>query len=195
MRFRPLNRTDVSRVMQHTLYMRGLAVAALAVCGLRWPELALQVMLADIGIISVLFALSDLFVAAAIRPESVRSARKIGVLGFLGLGFGGVTLLLTFLSLSDMLAAIMTWLLVSGSACMMWGASLRRRDRASSVIAEWGAVQLLLAFLLVLFHPTSATTVLNASAAYAATLGAAQVALGVWLRRRNSVRGPAIVVV
>ena len=195
MRFRPLNRNDASRVMQHTLCMRGLAVVALALCGLRWPDLALLIVLADIGVISVLFALADLFVAVAIRAEAARSARKIAVLGLLGLGFGGITLVTTLLSLPQMLAAIMTWLLVSGSAVMLWGASLPRRERASSIIAEWGALQLLLAFLLLLLHPANATAMLHVAAAYAASLGVGQVALGLWLRRRNSVRSPAIATV
>src|SRR2546423_9935021 len=144
MRFRPLNRTDVSRVMQHTLCMRGIAIVALAVCGLVWPDLAMMIALVDVGIICVLFALADLFVAVAIRRESVRSARRIGLLGVLGLGFGALVLLMTLLSLVQMLVATVIWLVASGSVVIMWGASRRRRDRANSIIAEWGALQLLL---------------------------------------------------
>ena len=195
MRFRPLNRSDASRVMQHTLYIRGLAVVTLAACGLRWPDLALGVMLADIGIISVLFGLADLFVSAAIRRESVRGARKIAVLGLLGVGFGGVTIVMTALSLPNMLAATVTWLLSSGSAIMLWGASLPRRERASGVIAEWGAVQLLAAFLLLLAHPATAATLLYAAAAYAGVLGLVQIALGFWIRRGATARAQAIVTV
>lgn len=192
MRFRPLDRSDAARVMQQTLYIRGLALVALALCGLQWPELALPIVLAHIGIISVLFALADLFVAAAIRREAARSARKIGALGLLGLGFGGVTLLMPSLALSPLLAGVVTWLVASGGAIMLWGSSLPRRERTNTVITEWGAVQVLLAFLLVVLHPATSSAVLHAGAAYAGALGAAQVALGLWLRRRESARGYAI---
>jgi hypothetical protein len=192
MRVRPLSRTDAWRVMEHTLYIRGAALVALALCGLRWPELALTIVLADIGLICLLFALADLFVAWAIRPLSMVSARKIGVLGLMGLGLGSVTLAIPILSLPHMLTAIMTWLLVSGCGVMLWGGSLPRRERASSIIAEWGAVQLLLAFLLPLLRPTNAMVVLQAGAAYAGSLGMAQVGLGLLLRRGTSERGEAV---
>ena len=195
MRFRPLNRTDASRVMQQTLYIRGAAIVALAACGLRWPDLALPIVVADIGLICILFAFADLFVATAIRGVSGRSSRKIGVFGLLGLGFGAVSLLMTALPLSAMMPAAMTWLVVSGAAVMLFGASLPRRERAGNVIAEWGAVQLLLAFLLLLLHPTTTTGMLYAAAAYAASFGTAQLGLGLWLRRRDSVRGYAIAAV
>ena len=192
MRFRPMNRTDASRVMQHTLYMRGLAMLALAAFGLGLPDLALPIAVADIGIISVLFGFADLFVAAAIRPMSERGARKAAALGLLGLSHGGVTLLIGALPLTSMMAAVVTWLLGTGLAIMLFGASLPRRERTGTAIAEWGAGQLLLAFFLVVLHPTSATAVLHAAAGYAAYLGVANFALGVWLRRRSSVQGYAI---
>jgi uncharacterized membrane protein HdeD (DUF308 family) len=195
MRFRPLDRTDASRVMQQTLYMRGGAIVALAVCGLQWPDLALPIVLAHVGAISVLFALADGFVAAAIRRESSRSARKIGALGLLGLGFGAITLVMPALPVPQMLAAVLLWLVASGGAVMVWGASLPRRERANCVITEWGAVQVLLAFLLLVLHPTTATAVRHATAGYAVSLGAAQIALGLWLRRRDNARGYAIAAV
>ena len=195
MRLRPLNRTDVSRVMQQTLYIRGFALVALALGGLQWPELALPIVLAHIGIISVLFALADLFVARALRRESSRSSRKIAALGLLGLGYGAVTFLMPSLQLSPLLASVVTWLVGSGGAIMLWGVSLPRRERTNTVITEWGALQLVLAFLLVVLHPATTEAVLHSAAGYAAALGSAQVALGLWLRRRESARGYAIAVV
>lgn len=195
MRFRPLDRTDASRVIQQTLYIRGFAVMALALCGLQWPDLALPLLLADIGIICMLFALADLFVAAAIRRESARSARKVSVFGFLGLGFGVGTTATMALSVAPMRMAVMAWLVLSGTAVMVWGGSLPRRERASGIFMEWGAVQLLLAFLLLVLHPTSATALRYSVAAYAAAFGGAQVALGLWIRRRDSMRGQAIAAV
>jgi len=195
MRVRPLNRTDVSRVMQQTLYIRGLALVALALGGLQWPELALPIVLAHIGIISALFALADLFVARAIRRESLRSSRKIAALGLLGLGYGAVTFLMPSLELSPLLASVVTWLVGSGGAIMLWGVSLPRRERTNTVITEWGALQVVLAFLLVVLHPATTAGVLHSAAGYAVALGSAQISLGLWLRRRESARGYAIAVV
>src|SRR4029078_10533538 len=87
MRSRPLTRHDAWRAIPQTLCMRGLGLVFLACCGLMWPELAMTFPLVDIGIICLLFALADLFVAWAIKPESATSARKIGALGLLGLSF------------------------------------------------------------------------------------------------------------
>src|SRR5947209_388555 len=102
MRFRPLTRHDAWRAIPQTLCMRGLGLVILASCGLLWPDLALTITLVDIGIICLLFALADLFVAAAIRRESSSSARKIRALGFLGLSFGVLMLSLAAMPLQAM---------------------------------------------------------------------------------------------
>ena len=85
MRLSPLTRHDAWRAIPQTLCMRGLGLVILATCGLLWPELALKVTLVDIGIICLLFALADLFVASAIRHESASSARKIAALALVGI--------------------------------------------------------------------------------------------------------------
>src|SRR5205085_12418709 len=90
MRFRPLTRHDAWRLIPQTLCMRGIGLVTLAVCGLLWPDLALIITLVDIGIICLLFALADFFVATAIRSESIFSARKTGALGILGFSIGAL---------------------------------------------------------------------------------------------------------
>src|SRR5436309_14762749 len=90
MRFRSLTRHEAWRAIPQTLCMRGLGLVILGICGLLWPELALKVTLVDIGIICLLFATADLFIAVAIKRESSSSARKIGALGLLGLSFGAL---------------------------------------------------------------------------------------------------------
>jgi len=188
MRFRPLSRHDAWRAIPQTLCMRGLGLVFLASCGILWPELALTVTLVDIGIICLLFALADLFIATAIRRESSSSARKIGVLSLLGMSFGVLVLSLVAMPPQAMRAAAMVWLVASGVAVTMLGASVSRRARSGSVIPPFGLIQLVLAFLFVMAHPVRAELVLHASAAYAATLGGAQVALGLSLRRPKSAR-------
>ena len=123
MRFRPLTRHDAWRSIPQTLCMRGIGLVTLALCGLLWPDLALIITLVDIGIICLLFALADLFVAAAIRRESTCSARKIGALGLLGLTFGALDLALVLLPLQSMRAAALIWLVASGIAIVMLGES------------------------------------------------------------------------
>jgi hypothetical protein len=189
MRFRPLTRQDAWRSIPQTLCMRGLGLVILAMCGLLWPDLAMVITLVDIGIICLLFALADLFVAAAIRRESTCSARKIGALGLLGLSFGALTLAMIVLPWEWMRDAALIWLVASGGAIVLVGSSFSSRGRSGSIITQCGAVQLALAFLFVLAHPSRTDMVLHAAVSYAAALGGAQVALGVSLRRAKNGRG------
>jgi len=189
MRFRPLNRHDAWRSIPQTLCMRGFGIVILASFGLVWPDLALDITLVDIAIICLLFAMADIFVAAAIRRESTSSARKIGALGLLGLSFGALTLAMVVMPPQWTRAAALIWLVASGMAIVLVGASFPSRGRSGGIIAKSGAAQLVLAFLFVLAHPSRADVVLHASATYAASLGGAQVALGLSLRRVKSVRG------
>ena len=183
MRFRPLTRRDAWRAIPQTLCMRGLGLVVLASCGLLWPDLALTITLVDIGIICLLFATADLFIAAAIRRESANSARKIGALGLLGLSFGALMLSLLAMPLQSTRTAALAWLVVSGIAIVLVGTTVSRRARVGSVIPHFGAAQLVLAFLFLMAHPLRAEIVLHASVTYAASLGGAQVALGLSLRR------------
>jgi uncharacterized membrane protein HdeD (DUF308 family) len=188
MRLRPLTRHDAWHAIPQTLCMRGLGLVILATCGLLWPELALKVTLVDIGIICLLFALADLFVAAAIRHESASSARKIAALGLVGMSFGTLLVALVAMPLELMRAAAGMWLVTSGIAVILIGTSFSRRARSGSVIPPFGALQLVLAFLFLTAHALRADLVLHASVSYAATLGGAQVALGLSLRRAKSAR-------
>ena len=188
MRFRSLTRHDAWRAIPQTLCMRGLGLVFLACCGLLWPELALTITLVDIGIICLLFALADLFVAWAIKQESSSSARKIGALGLLGLSFGTLLLTLVAMPLQVMRATALLWLVASGVAITLVGTTNSRRARASSVIPTFGALQLVLAFLFLMAHPLRAEMVLHASVSYAASLGSAQVVLGLSLRRGRTTR-------
>jgi hypothetical protein len=183
MRFRPLNRHDAWRAMPQTLLMRGLGVTILAACGLAWPDLVLTMTLVDIGIICIMFAIVDLIVAAAIRRESACSARKIGALGLLGAGGGSVMIAMTLLPATGALALVMVWLVVSGGAVALWGGSFPRRSRSSGMIAQFGAGQFLLAFALAVVYPERASSLLHAALLYAVTLGSAQIALSMSLRR------------
>jgi hypothetical protein len=176
MRFSPLTRHDAWRSMPQTLCMRGLGLVTLATCGLLWPDLAQVITLVDIGIICLLFALADLFVASSIRGESMVSARKIGALGFLGLSFGSLTLTIVAM-------AALVWLVVSGLAILLLGSSFARRARSASIITHCGVAQLVLAFLFVLAHPARPELILQAGVSYAASLGGAQVVLALSLRR------------
>ena len=188
MRIRPLTRQDAWRSLPQTLCMRGIGLMTLATCGLIWPDLALVITLVDIGIICVLFALADLFVASAIRRESTSSARKIGGLGFLGLSFGALAVSMAAMPLAPMRLTALLWLAVSGAAIVFLGASFSRRARSGSIISHCGVVQLVLAFLFMIAHPSRADVVLHAGVSYAASLGGAQVALGLSLRRVKSLR-------
>jgi hypothetical protein len=196
MRIRPLTRHDAWRSIPQTLCMRGIGIVTLATCGLLWPELALVITLVDIGIICMLFALADLFVARSIRRESVASARKIAGLGFLCLSFGVLAISMAVLPLAPMRASALIWLAASGTAIVMLGASFSRRARSGSIISHCGVVQLVLAFLFVMVHPSRAEMVLHAGVTYAASLGGAQVALGLSLRRtkpgRERTAAPAL---
>jgi hypothetical protein len=169
--------------MPQTLCMRGLGLVTLATCGLLWPDLAQVITLVDIGIICLLFALADLFVAASIRGESMVSARKIGALGVLGLSFGALALTMVAMPFQAMRAAALAWLVTSGLAILLLGTSFARRARSTSIITHCGVAQLVLAFLFVLAHPARTEMLLQAGVSYAASLGGAQVALGLSLRR------------
>ena len=188
MRIRPLTRNDAWRSIPQTLCMRGIGLVTLAMCGLLWPDLALIITLVDIGIICLLFALADLFVAGAIRRESACSARKIGGLGFLGLTFGALDLAMVMMPLQSMRAAALLWLVASGIAIALLGASFPSRARSGGVIIQCGVAQLAIAFLFVMAHPSRVDTVLHAGLTYAGSLGAAQVALGLSLRRAKAPR-------
>jgi hypothetical protein len=166
--------------------MRGLGLLTLATCGLLWPDLAQVITLVDIGIICLLFALADLFVAGSIRGESMVSARKIGALGLLGLSFGALALTIVAMPVEAMRAAALLWLVASGLAILLLGSSFPRRVRSGSVISHCGVAQLVLAFLFMLTHPARADLILQAGVSYAASLGGAQVALGLSLRRATT---------
>jgi uncharacterized membrane protein HdeD (DUF308 family) len=192
MRFRPLTRHDAWRAIPQTLCMRGLGLVILGICALLWPDLALKVTLVDIGIICLLFATADLFIAGAIKRESSSSARKIGALGLLGMSFGALVMALVAMPLQVMRTAAMLWLVASGVGIVVLGTSFSRRARPGSVIQPFGAMQLVLAFLFLMAHPIRADMVLYASASYAATLGGAEVALGLslWRAKPARDRGP-----
>lgn len=185
MRYRPLNRHDAWRAMPQTLLMRGIGVTILAACGLAWPDLALTLTIVDAGIVCIIFALVDLLVAAAIRRESGCSARKIGALGFLGIGCGSVMVALPSLPLASAVAAVMIWLVMSGATIALWGASFLRRARSSGIVAQFSACQFTLAFALVIVYPVEAWALFHAALVYTGILGIAQVSLGVSLRRRE----------
>jgi len=158
-------------------------VTILAACGLAWPDLALTMTVVDCGIIFIMFALVDLGVAAAIRRESGCSARKIGALGILDLGCGVVMIAITVLPIASAVGIVMTWLVASGGGVVLWGASFPRRARASGIIAQFGAGQFLLAFALVVAYPPRTSSLLHAALVYAAAFGAAELTLGLSLRR------------
>lgn len=182
MRFRSLNRHDVWRAMPQTLVMRGVGMLVLATCGLAWPDLALTMTLVDIGIICAMFAAADLIIATAIRYESNRSARKIGLLGALGGSCGIVMIVLPVLDLRIALAVVLMWLVSSGGALSLWGASFGRRARSSGIIAQLAAGQFLLAFALAIVHPTRTSGLVHLALTYAFILAIALLTLGLSLR-------------
>lgn len=187
MRFRPLTRHDAWHSIPQTLCMRGFGLVILAACGLIWPDLALTIALVDIGIICLLFALVDLFVAAAIRRESTCSARKIGALGLLGSSFGALGVVMVMTPFYWMRAAVAIWLVGSGAAIILLGNPSSRRG-SGGVITQFGALQLALAFLFVMAHPSSSDLLLHTGLSYAGALGAAQVVLGIALRKGKGTR-------
>jgi len=129
-----------------------------------------------------------LFVATAIKRESSSSARKIGALALVGSSFGVLMLSLVALPPQAMRAAALLWLTASGVAIVVMGTSFSRRARAGSIIPPFGAMQLVLAFLFLMAHPIRADLVLHAGVSYAASLGGAQFALGLSLRRTKAGR-------
>jgi uncharacterized membrane protein HdeD (DUF308 family) len=185
MRFRSLNRHDAWRAMPQTLVMRGIGIIVLATCGLAWPDLALTMTAVDIGIICVMFATADLIIAVAIRRESGRSARKIGLLGGLGVSFGSIMIAISLLSLKPALAVVMLWLVLSGAAVALWGASFGRRARSSGILAQFGAGQFLLAFALAVAPSERTSGLVHVSLVYAFVLGLALLTLGLSLRREK----------
>lgn len=186
MRSRSLSKNDCARLTEQTLLMRGVALVALAVCGLSWPALALGITLADIGVISIMYAVVDLALARAVRRDSSRLARRSAAMGLLGLGYGAGMLLMPVTQLPNLLILSLSWLAISGAVLMYWGFTLPVRERAHAVVSEWGAVQLLLAFVLLLVHPDTEMALRYSGAGYAAFLGFAEVVLGLWLRHRSS---------
>jgi uncharacterized membrane protein HdeD (DUF308 family) len=185
MRFRSLNRHDAWRAMPQTLVMRGIGMLILATCGLAWPDLALTMTLVDVGIICAMFAAVDLLIAASIRSESNRSARKIGLLGALGGSCGVLMMTLPLLRLNIALALVMLWLLATGGALTLWGASFGRRARSSGIIAQLAAGQFLLAFALASVHPTRTSGLAHVALTYAFILSIALLTLGLSLRREK----------
>lgn len=163
----------------------------LASCGLAWPDLALTMTLADIGIISLMFGLVDLVVAGCIRRESSRSARKIGLLGGLGASCGAVMIAATLLPLSVALAVVMIWLVATGATVALWGASFGRRARSSGLVAQFGAGQFLLAFALAVAHPTRTSGLVHGALVYAFILAVGLTTLGLTLRREKVRREPS----
>jgi hypothetical protein len=179
--------------MPQTLKMRGVGVMILATCGLAWPDLALTVTLVDIGIICTMFAAVDLLVAAAIRRESNRSARKIGLLGALGASGGLVMICVTLFPLSIALGMALLWLVSSGAVVALWGASFGRRARSSGIVAQFGAGQFLLAFALAVVHPSRASGLAHLALVYSFVLGIAHLTLGLSLHREKVQRGSSSV--
>ena len=191
MRFRSLNRHDAWRAMPQTLVMRGVGMLILATCGLAWPDLALTMTLVDVGIVCLMFAIVDLIVAASIRRESSRSARKIGLLGALGGSCGAVMISTTLLSLTPGLTLVMLWLVMSGAAVALCSATFGRRARSSGIVAQFGAGQFLLAFALAVVHPTRPSGLSHLALIYGFVLGLALMTLGLSLRREKVQRQPA----
>jgi hypothetical protein len=139
----------------------------------------------DIGIICVMFAVVDLVIAAAIRRESGRSARKIGLLGALGSSCGALMIAISLLPLKMALGIVVAWLVLSGAAVALWGASFGRRARSSGIVAQFGAGQFLLAFALAVAHPERTAGLVHVSLVYAFVLGLALMTLGMSLRREK----------
>jgi hypothetical protein len=138
-----------------------------------------------------MFAAADLLIAASIRYESNRSARKIGLLGAIGASCGLVMVALPLLRLNIALAVVTLWLVLSGGALTLWGTCFGRRARSSGIIAQVAAGQFLLAFALAMVPPTRISGLAHLALTYAFVLAIALLTLGLSLNREKVQRESA----
>jgi len=181
-------RKELQRLSE-TLVWRGVAMLALGVGALLWPEPLMIAALLTVGLIAALLGLYEMAIAAVLR-RFTRYWYVVLVHGLTSLAFGLLTVGSSALPLRVALAIIVAWLLVyagvmSRVATVMWP----MRTVPWALIA-WGTVDLLVTVAIALSPAMTIFGFLFLGALYAAVFGAWQLALGWWLGRH----APAIIV-
>jgi uncharacterized membrane protein HdeD (DUF308 family) len=172
-----------------TLEWRGLALLALGVGALLWPEPLMIAAMLTAGLIAALLGLYEMAIAVVLR-RFTEYWYVVLVHGLTSLAFGLLTVGASALPFRVAFALIMAWLLVYvgvmwAAATMMWP----MRTVPWALIA-WGTVDLLVLIAIAISPAATIFGVLFLGALYAAVFGAWQFALGWWLGRH----APAIIV-
>jgi uncharacterized membrane protein HdeD (DUF308 family) len=181
-------RKELQRLSE-TLVWRGLALLALGVGALLWPEPLMIAALLTAGLIAAMLGLYEMAIAAVLR-RFTQYWYVVLVHGLTSLAFGLLTVGASALPLRVALVLIVAWLLVYvgvmwGAATMMWP----MRTVPWALIA-WGTADLLVSIAIAISPTVTIFGFLFLGALYAAVFGAWQLALGWWLGRH----APAIIV-
>jgi uncharacterized membrane protein HdeD (DUF308 family) len=174
-------RKELQRLSE-TLVWRGVAMLALGLGALLWPEPLMIAALLTAGLIAALLGLYEMAIAAVLR-RFTRYWYVVLAHGLTSLAFGLLTVGASALPLRLALAIIVAWLLVYagvmwGAAAMMWP----RRTVARALFA-WGTVDLLVSIAIAISPTVTIFGFLFLGALYAAVFGAWQLSLGLWLGR------------
>jgi uncharacterized membrane protein HdeD (DUF308 family) len=168
--------------LSSTLLWRGVAFTTLGAAALIWPEPILVGALLVVSLLATLLGLYEMTIAASIRR---RTSRWWLVLthGILSLGFGLLSVGAAALPLRYALAVVMAWLIAYAGVAMSAAVILRPRRRIRVALFAWGALNVALAFVVVMYPAVTIFSFLFFGAVYAALYGIWQIAAGVCLRR------------
>lgn len=170
------------RRLWHTLVGRGALMLILGLGAVIWPEDVLIAAMILVGMIATLLGLYEITIALSVRQKT-SGWTLILLHGVAALSFGALTLGGPGLTLRIALAIVAGWMLVYAALATTVAILLWHVPPMRWALLGWAGLDIVLAFVSVLFPEATIFALLYFGAVYAAAFGAWQLIAGLWLRR------------
>ena len=173
------------RRLQHAFVWSGVAMFALGLAAVIWPEDILILAMIAVGVVATLVGLYELTIALSI----VRRAPAWGLIlihGATVLLFGALTAGAPGLRLRLALTLIAGWMLLYAWLAATVAILIWNTRSARWALLIWAAIDVVLALVSVFYPEATIFALLYFGAAYAAAFGAWQLAAGLWIRLQLS---------
>lgn len=163
---------------------------ALGLGAVVWPEQILILAMMVVGLVATVFGLYEISIAFAIRRRTTRWWFVL-MHGLASLAFAGLSVGAPGVSLRVALVVIAVWFLFYAALAFGAATLVQTTPTIRRALIAWGAFDVGLALLALLFPAATIFALLFFGAVYAALFGAWQLAAGLWLRRTVRVQQAA----
>ena len=170
------------RRLWHTLLGRGVVMFVLGLGAVLWPEDVLIAAMISVGVLTTLFGLYEITIALPLRKKTA-GWMLVLVHGSAVLLFGVLTAAAPGLTLRIALAIIAGWMLAYAALAIATAILVWQARGVRSILLGWAALDVIVAFVTVLYPEATIFSLLYFGAVYAAVFGAWQIFVGLWLRR------------